>query len=283
MHFRTDDHLDYNADEVKRAADVLAKAVKMRPRVAVALGSGLSEYAEGVERGTAVPFGDVPGFPESTVPGHAGKLMFGERAGVPVIVQSGRFHVYEGIPASRVAFPVRVLHAMGVETLVVTNASGALGSHLRPGDLVIIEDHLHLQFRSPLRGRGPLVDSDRFVDLSHPYDPRLIDLALETSLRLGIPGVRTGVYASVLGPAYETAAEVAMLRRAGADAVGMSTVPEVLTARHLHMQVLGLSAITNLASGVGKEQLSHPDVLRVAARTAKRMSQLLDGLLPQLV
>ena len=282
MHFREGDRLDYDASEVRRAADFLTRAVEMRPRVAVALGSGLSQYGEQVEHRKAIPFVDVPGFPESTVPGHAGALVFGERAGVPVIVQSGRFHVYEGIPASRVAFPVRVLHALGVRILVVTNASGALSSHLRPGDLVIIEDHLHVQFRSPLRGRGPLVDADRFVDLSRPYDLGLIDLALETSLRLGIPRVQTGVYASVLGPAYETAAEVAMLRWAGADAVGMSTVPEVLTARHLDMRVLGLSAITNLGAGVGKERLSHEDVLRVAAQTAERMSQLLDGLLPHL-
>ncbi|HET9235004.1 MAG TPA: purine-nucleoside phosphorylase, partial [Candidatus Eisenbacteria bacterium] len=139
MRFREGDRLDYDASEVRRAADFLSQAVGMRPRVAVALGSGLSQYSEQVENRTTVPFGDVPGFPDSTVPGHPGKLVFGKRAGVPVVVQSGRFHVYEGIPASRVAFPVRVLHALGVETYLVTNASGALGSHLRPGDLVIIE------------------------------------------------------------------------------------------------------------------------------------------------
>jgi purine-nucleoside phosphorylase len=281
MSFRDGDCLDHGEDEVQAAADFLAPRFWARPQVALALGSGLGNYAEQIERPVSVPFGEVPGFPESTVPGHAGRLVFGERAGVPVVVQSGRFHVYEGIPAARVAFPVRVLHALGVRSLVVMNAAGALGSHLRPGDLLVLEDHLHLQFRSPLRGRGPLVDATRFVDLSRPYAPRLIDLALDTALRLGIPRVVPGVYTSVLGPAYETAAEVSMLRFLGGDAVGMSTVPEVLTARHLDMEVLGLSAITNLAAGVGKDRLTHQDVLRIAGQTVDRLTLLLDAVLPK--
>jgi purine-nucleoside phosphorylase len=280
--FRDADRLDYTEEDVARGADFLASSVDKEPRVALALGSGLGSYADGVDSPRSIPFEDIPGFPASTVPGHEGRLVFGLRAGVPVIVQSGRFHVYEGIPAAQVAFPVRVLHALGVRTYVVTNAAGGLGSHLRPGDLLIIEDHLHLQFRSPLRGRGLILEPTRFVDLAHPYAPRLIDLALGTAERLALPRVSTGVYASVLGPAYETAAEVSMLRRLGADAVGMSTVPEVLTARQLGMDVLGLSAITNLAAGVSRERLTHDDVLRIAGETSKRMALLLDALLPAL-
>jgi len=278
--FRDGDRLDYGEDDVRRGAEFLASRVDATPGVALALGSGLGSYAEGVDRARSVPFEEIPGFPRSTVPGHAGRLVFGERAGVPVVVQSGRFHVYEGIPAARVAFPVRVLHSLGVRTYVVTNAAGGLGSHLRPGDLLVIEDHMHVQFRSPLRGRGPMVDATRFVDLAHPYAPRLIDLVLGAAERLAVPRVFTGVYASVLGPAYETAAEVSMLRGLGADAVGMSTVPEVLTARQLGMDVLGLSAITNLAAGVSREPLTHEDVLRIAEETSKRMALLLDAVLP---
>ncbi len=280
--FREEDRLDYGEEEVRRAADFLSSRVDGKPRVAVAMGSGLGSYAEGLERARSVPFEEIPGFPESTVRGHAGRLVFGDRAGVPVIVQSGRFHVYEGIPAARVAFPVRVLHAMGVRIYVVTNAAGGLGSHLRPGDLLVIEDHMHLQFRSPLRGRGPLVDATRFVDLARPYAPRLIDLAAEVARRLALPRVFTGVYVSVIGPAYETAAEVSMLRKLGGDAVGMSTVPEVLTARQLGMEVLGLSAITNLAAGVSEGRLTHEDVLQTAEKTSKKMARLLDALLPAL-
>jgi purine-nucleoside phosphorylase len=242
----------------------------------------LGRFADTVMNARSIAFDVVPGFPTSTVSGHAGRLVFGERAGVPVVVQSGRFHAYEGIPAARVAFPVRVFHALGVKTFVVTNAAGGLGSHLRPGDLLVIEDHIHLQFRSPLRGRGPLLDATRFVDLSRPYAPRLIELAQDTARRRSLPGVTTGVYVSVLGPAYETAAEVAMLRQLGGDAVGMSTVPEVLTARQLEMDVLGLCAVTNLAAGVGRERQSHQEVLRIAEQTADRMGVLLDALLPAL-
>jgi len=278
--FREGDRLDYGEDDVRRAAEFLGKCVKVKPRGAIALGSGLGSYAEGLEQAQSVAFEAIPGFPTSTVPGHAGRFVFGERGGIPLIVQAGRFHVYEGIPAARVAFPVRVLHALGVTTYVVTNAAGGLGSHLRPGDLLLIEDHVHLQFRSPLRGRGPLVDATRFVDLAHPYAPRLIELALETARRLAIPRVVTGVYVSVLGPAYETKAEVKMLRGLGGDAVGMSTVPEVLTARQLGMEVMGLSAITNLAAGVSSAPQTHEDVLRIAQQTSARMAQLLDALLP---
>jgi purine-nucleoside phosphorylase len=280
--FRDGDRLDYDEDDVRRAADFLTSRVEVRPRVAVAMGSGLGSYAEGLDRARSVPFEDIPGFPSSTVRGHAGRLVFGERAGVPIVVQAGRFHVYEGISAARVAFPVRVLHAIGVRTYVVTNAAGGLGSHLRPGDVLVIEDHMHLQFRSPLRGRGPLLDATRFVDLARPYAPRLIDLAEDSARRLALPRVHTGVYVSVLGPSYETAAEVRMLRTLGGDAVGMSTVPEVLTARQLGMDVLGLSAITNLAAGVSTARQSHEEVLRVAEKTAETMATLLDALLPAL-
>ena len=280
--FRDGDRLDYDEADVRRAADFLTSRLDGRPRVAVTMGSGLGSYAEGLDRVRRVPFEDIPGFPSSTVRGHAGRLVFGERAGVPIAVQSGRFHAYEGIPAARVAFPVRVLHAIGVKTYVVTNAAGGLSSHLRPGDLLVIEDHIHLQFRSPLRGRGPLLDATRFVDLARPYAPRLIDLAEDAARRLALPRVLTGVYASVLGPAYETAAEVRMLRQLGGDAVGMSTVPEVLTARQLGMDVLGLSAITNLAPGVSTDRQSHENVLRIAEETSEKMALLLDALLPAL-
>jgi purine-nucleoside phosphorylase len=278
---RAEDRVDYGEEDVRRAAECLRQRLPVVPRVGLVLGSGLGAYANGLDH--AIPFSEVPGLAGASVSGHEGRFVFGVRAGVPVAVQSGRFHVYEGMSAARVALPVRVLKALGAGVLVVTNASGGVTSRLEAGDLLVLEDHVHLQFRSPLRGRGPLVDATRFVDLSHPYAPRWIDLALETARCLGIPRVFSGTYASVLGPSYETPAEIRMLRELGADAVGMSTVPEVLTARQLGMEVLGLSAIANLAAGVGAERLTHEDVLRAAALAAERMTLLLDALLPDLV
>jgi purine-nucleoside phosphorylase len=289
--FRDQDRILHTQEDVERAAEAIRGRIaaakgpvrpEASPRAALVLGSGLGDYVQGLDDPISIPFAEIPGFPSSSVTGHPGRLVFGRRAGIPVIVQAGRYHLYEGLGAAEVAFPVRVFHALGVRVLVVTNAAGGVAPHLRPGDLLLLEDHIHLQFRNPLRGRGPLVDRTRFVDLARPYAPRLVEAARSAALAARIPRVLTGTYWSTLGPSYETPAEVRMIRRLGGDAVGMSTVNEVLVARQLGLEVLGIACIANLAAGLGSSRLSHEDVLRTVADAAGRMGRLLDATLPVL-
>lgn len=247
-----------------------------RPRLAIILGSGLGQLAEGIERAINIPYADIPGFPRSTVVGHAGRLVAGTVDGCDVVALSGRFHLYEGHSAAVAGLPVRVAHALGARTLFVSNAAGGIRATLRPGDLMLIADHINLMWRNPLI--GPVVDGDqRFPDMSAPYDPELLSMLRETALASGIP-VQEGVYAAVLGPSYETPAEVRMLRWMGADAVGMSTIPEVLTARAMGMRVAGVSCITNHAAGMTNHPLSHEEVVEVAARVQDSFEQLVRGL-----
>jgi purine-nucleoside phosphorylase len=270
-------------EPVERAAAAIRSRSSVSPAVAVILGSGLGGYADGLEDAVAVPFEEVPGFPRSTVPGHAGRFVLGSRRGIPVIVQAGRLHLYEGYPARVVAFPVRVLRALGTRVLVATNAAGGVHPSLRPGDLMLVTDHLSLQWRSPLRGRGPSLDASRFVDLGEPYSRRLLEAAHDAARREGIPRVGSGVYCGVLGPCYETPAEVEMIRKLGGDAVGMSTVPEVIAAAHAGMEVLGIAAIANRAASRAGAALSHRDVLAAVAASAERVRGLIDAVLPDLV
>jgi purine-nucleoside phosphorylase len=266
----------------ERAAAAIRSRVGATPAVAVILGSGLGGYAEGLGDPVTVRFEEIPGFPRSSVPGHDGRFVLGTRGGVPLVAQAGRLHLYEGLPAPVVAFPVRVLAALGVRALVVTNAAGGLNPAFAPGDLMLIADHLSLQWESPLRGRGPALDATRFTDMAGPYSRRLLDAAAGAARREGIPGVRVGVYCGVRGPAYETPAEVAMIRKLGGDAVGMSTVPEVIAARHAGMEVLGVAAIANRAASAGGAPLSHADVLAAVTASAERAGRLLDAVLPEL-
>jgi purine-nucleoside phosphorylase len=246
-----------------------------RPRIAIILGSGLGQLADRIERATNIPYADIPGFPVSTVAGHAGRLVAGSIESCDVIALSGRFHLYEGHSAATAGLPVRVAHALGARVLFVSNAAGGVRATLRPGDLMIIEDHINLMWRNPLI--GPVVEGDeRFPDMSEPYDGDLRAILRDVALDTGIP-VTEGVYAGLLGPSYETPAEVRMLRWMGADAVGMSTVPEVLTARAIGMRVAGVSCITNHAAGMTNQPLSHDEVLEVGVRVQEAFERLVRG------
>lgn len=251
-----------------------------RPRLAIILGSGLGQLADRIERAINIPYADIPGFPRSTVVGHAGRLVAGTVDGCDVVALSGRFHLYEGHSAAVAGLPVRVAYALGARTLFVSNAAGGIRATLRPGDLMLIADHINLMWRNPLV--GPVVDGDeRFPDMSAPYDPELLSMLREVALESGI-SVQEGVYAAVLGPSYETPAEVRMLRWMGADAVGMSTIPEVLTARAMGMRVAGVSCITNHAAGMTNQPLSHEEVVEVAARVQDSFERLVRGLAARL-
>jgi purine-nucleoside phosphorylase len=266
----------FDADAAHRAADVVRRHLGAidEPALAIVLGSGLGGLAGRIENPAAIAFGDVPGFSAATVAGHAGRLIIGRLAGRSVIALAGRFHMYEGHPTEQAGFPVRVLHALGARTLFVSNAAGGINSEFAPGDLMIVTDHLNLMFRNPLV--GTLVAGDtRFPDMSEPYDRALCALLREQGASLGIT-LREGVYCGLLGPTYETPAEVRMLRVLGADAVGMSTVPEVVVARALGMRVAGVSCITNLASGVSPTPLSHAEVIETTARVATQFETLVE-------
>ncbi len=251
--------------------------------VGVVLGSGLGAVADGVlaQGGQVLDYGAIPHFPVSSVEGHKGRLVLGVVDGVSVLLMQGRVHRYEGYPASSVVFPVRVLHALGVQKLIVTNAAGGLGDGFSAGDLMLIEDHINLTGDNPLVGGNDSRFGPRFPDMSDAYTARLRDVALAVASAQGVR-LQRGVYAGLKGPSYETPAEIRMLRTLGAHAVGMSTVHEVIAASHLSMEVLGLSCITNLAAGLSAHKLSHDEVKETATRVEQAFSRLVLGLLPRL-
>jgi purine-nucleoside phosphorylase len=265
----------YGANAAATAADALRGRIGTTTPVAgIVLGSGLGGLAARIANPVAVPFAEVPGFPSATVVGHAGKLIGGTLAGRPVIALAGRFHMYEGHDAGLAGFPVRVLHALGARTLFVSNAAGGIRRNFRAGDLMLIRDHLNLMFRNPLIGALEMGD-ERFPDMSAPYDEALARQLREHAAALGIV-LQEGVYGGLLGPTYETPAEVRMLATLGADAVGMSTVPEVIVARAIGMRVAGISCITNLASGISPHPLSHAEVLETTTRVAEQFEGLVE-------
>jgi purine-nucleoside phosphorylase len=247
----------------------------------VILGSGLGSFADAVDDAVEVPYGEIPGWPSSTAVGHAGTLVLGAFGGVPVAVMKGRVHLYEGHPPATVVFGVRVLGRLGISSLVLTNACGALDAAVTPGSLVAISDHLNLQGSSPLVGPNDDTLGPRFPDMSDAYDPVYRSQAHEAAERLGLR-LGEGVYAAWLGPAFETPAEIRMLRTLGADLVGMSTVPEVLAARHMGIRCLALSCVTNAAAGVLPEPIDHERVLEVGARAAGDLVALLRDVIPAL-
>ena len=249
-------------DEAVRAVE---SRTALRPKIGLVLGSGLGAFAETLEHATAIPYGEIPHFPVSTAIGHTGALVIGLRAGVPVAVMAGRVHYYEGYSPAEVVFPVRVLGRYGVTTLVLTNAAGTVNPDFRPGELMVIEDHINYMGMNPLVGPNDDALGLRFFDLSEAYDPELRQIAAAAGAAAGVT-VRKGVYIAFTGPSYETPAEIRMARTLGADAVGMSTVPEVIAARHMGIRVLGLSCITNMAAGVIKQKLNHLEVLEVGER-----------------
>lgn len=258
------------------SAAIAARVVAARPRVALILGSGLGGLAAELESSTPIAFSAIPGFPAASVSGHAGVVASGELGGVPVLAFAGRFHMYEGHTAATAALPVRVAHALGARILFVSNAAGGIDRDFRAGDLMLIRDHINMMFRNPLIG-GARDGEMRFPDMSAPYDPALQQIARDAAREAGIP-LREGVYAGLLGPTYETPAEVRMLATLGAQAVGMSTVPEVIAARALGMKVVGISCITNAAAGLSAAPLDHAEVLDVTARAAERFKILVRGI-----
>jgi purine-nucleoside phosphorylase len=249
----------------------------LAPAVGVILGSGLSAFGDRLERAVSIPYPQIPGFPAVRVPGHPGRMLIGELATgdgpVAVVAMQGRVHAYEGWPAADVAFGARVLCGLGIRALLVTNAAGGVNPALGPGDLVRITDHLNLSGQNPLVGENDDRLGPRFPDLSDAYDARLGGLMEEAAQEVGVPLTR-GVYACVLGPSYETPAEVRMLRALGADLVGMSTVPEVIAARHMGVPVAGLSVVTNHAAGLSRMKLSHEEVAASADRVRDRLGAL---------
>ncbi len=246
----------------------------------VVLGSGQAALVEEIADAVVIRYTEIPGFPRSTVKGHGGALVAGTVEGVEVVVMQGRFHLYEGWSPAEVVLPIRVGAALGATKLILTNASGGLRPWLEPGRLMLISDQLNLMWRNPLRG-AVLAGEERFPDMSDPYAARLRRTAAAVAVELGIR-LEEGVYAAVLGPSYETPAEIRMLQRMGPDAVGMSTIPELLAARALGMEVLGISCITNLAAGLGGTVLSHDEVLAVGAGATTRLGAILRGLIPRI-
>ncbi|HUL59207.1 MAG TPA: purine-nucleoside phosphorylase [Anaeromyxobacteraceae bacterium] len=254
------------------------------PAAGVVLGSGLGGFADRLTDPVAIPYDEIPGFPLARVAGHAGRLVVGTLSGdagsVVVAAMQGRAHMYEGWSADDVAFGVRVLCGLGSRLLLVTNAAGAVNASLAPGDLVRIVDHLNLSGQNPLAGENDERIGPRFPDLTAAYDPGLGALLEERAAALGAPLSR-GVYACVLGPSYETPAEIRMLQTLGADLVGMSTVPEVIAARHMGVPVVGISVVTNLAAGLGRQPPSHAEVEATAARVRDRLGTLVAAFLPR--
>jgi purine-nucleoside phosphorylase len=255
------------------AADTVRARLGVRdPVAAIVLGSGLGELAARIENPTSVRYADIPGFHATNVAGHRGELIRGTLAGREVLALAGRFHMYEGHGARTAAYPVRVLHALGAKLLFVSNAAGGIRRSFAPGDLMIIEDHLNLMFRNPLAGAVEPGD-DRFPDMSAAWSPRLIALLRASAEAVGVP-VQSGVYAGLLGPNYETPAEVRMLATLGADAVGMSTVPEAIVAGAMGMEVAGISLITNAAAGISSAPLNHAEVVEAGAAAGDRFARV---------
>jgi purine-nucleoside phosphorylase len=266
---------------VNNAVTYLKGRVAVPPTVGMILGSGLGVTADRIPNATAIEYADIPDFPVSTVEGHAGRLVFGELKGKPVVAMQGRFHYYEGYSMDQVVFPVRVMRRLGVDTVLVTNAAGGVNTAFVPGDLMLITDHIKFFTDSPLRGANIQEFGPRFNDMSVAYTPELRALAKQVASRIGVD-VREGVYAHMPGPSYETPAEIRMLRVLGADAVGMSTVPEVITAAHAGMRVLGISAISNMAAGILDQPLHHQEVVETAALVRDRFVGLVEAIVESL-
>ena len=257
-----------------RAADVVRERLRATsaPTAAIVLGSGLGGLADKIEDVVAVDYADIPGFATPTVAGHSGRVLSGRLGGRQVLAFAGRFHMYEGHPPEAAGLIVRVARALGANVLLLSNAAGAIRRNLRPGDLMAISDHINLSWRNPLV--GPIVPGDeRFPDMSRPYDEGLLRLLHAAAARLGI-ALQEGVYGGLLGPTYETPAEVRMLERLGVDAVGMSTVPEVIVARAVGMRCCAISCITNQAAGISPQRIAHEDVLAVTAVAASAFQRL---------
>jgi len=269
---------DDHGDLLAAAAESVAARLDTRPRIGVVLGSGLGAVADSLEGRVTIPYAEIPGWPTSTVEGHAGQLVVGSSGGVSAAVMQGRAHLYEGYAPWQVAFPTRVLSLLGCNSLVLTNAAGAVNQDYRPADLMLIRDHINLLGSNPCAGPNLEKFGERFFDMTEPYDARYRELALGIASRRGLT-LHEGVYAGMLGPSFETPAEIRMLAGFGADAVGMSTVPEAIAASHAGMRVAGISCITNMAAGLSGAPLNHEEVMEVGAQVRDDMIGLLRDLL----
>ena len=267
-------------DVEKAAASIRERLGDRRPKIAVVLGSGLGFFTKRIQDEVTIRYRDIPGFPEPTVVGHGGELVAGRLGGKEVMAQSGRFHLYEGHDAAIAALPVRAFAALGVDTLLLTNAAGGIRRTFAQGTVMLIADHINLTFRSPLIG-PVLPGEERFPDMSAPYDPSLRALAREVARDRRV-GLNEGVYVQLLGPSYETPAEIRMLDRLGADAVGMSTVVEVIAARARGLRCLGFSVVTNLAAGISPGKLDHTEVMETANRVTGDLGALIEGVIERL-
>lgn len=266
---------------VREAAEYVAGRTSLRPEVGLILGSGLGGLADEMDDAVAIPYPSIPHFPPSTVPGHKGRLVVGLLAGRPVYAMQGRFHFYEGYPMEQVVRPVRVMARLGVRTLIVTNASGGVNESFAAGDLMLITDHINMFGTNPLIGPNEDEFGVRFPDMTDAYDKELRALALDVAKEQGLT-IRQGVYMGLSGPVFETPAEIRAFRVLGADAVGMSTVPEVIAARHMDLRVLGISCVSNMAAGILPEPLRHEDVIRVTARAGAAFGRLVRGIVAKL-
>jgi purine-nucleoside phosphorylase len=261
-------------ERAEHAARIIRARAKSEPRVGIVLGSGLGAFANDFEEAVTIPYQDIPGFGRSTAVGHAGQLVIGKIQEVPMLAMQGRLHHYEGYSLEEVTFPIRTFKLLGLKTIILTNASGGINVEFSPGTLMVITDHLNLMGDNPLIGPNDERFGPRFPDMSAVYSPELQQIVMEEAREIGLD-VRRGVYAALAGPSYETPAEIHLFRNFGADAVGMSTVPEAIVARHMNMEVLGISCITNLAAGVTDEPISHEDVIETGNRVAATFTQLL--------
>ena len=263
----------YSCEELKETAQYIKSKLGSVPKVAIILGSGLGPLVDDIKNSVEIDYKDIPGFPLSTVEGHAGKLVFGEIGNKSVIAMKGRFHYYEGYDVSQVVIAIRVFKLLGINDLLVTNAAGGINKSFSPGDLMIIRDHISLFAPSPLRGKNLEEFGVRFPDMSEAYSKRLRELLKKASEEVGVK-IQEGVYAFTHGPMYETPSEIKALGILGADAVGMSTVPEVITARHAGMNVMGISCITNMAAGILNQPLNHEEVMQTAKQAERNFTSV---------
>jgi purine-nucleoside phosphorylase len=286
-------------EKAQEAAQFIRKQYDKEIKTAIVLGSGLGAFADDLENAVKIPYGEIPHFQKSTVEGHAGRLVLGEIENIPVAVQQGRFHFYEGYEMSQVIFPVRTFGVMGVKNLILTNAAGSVDTDYRQGTLMLIRDHINLMGVNPLRGANDDRFGPRFPDMTEVYSLEYQNIALDAAREMETEKaaekqqktgkkheiekiLRRGVYCGLSGPTYETPAEIRMIRLLGADAVGMSTVPEAIAARHQEMNVLGISCITNLAAGITDERINHEEVMETGEKVAAIFKELLRRIIPKL-
>ena len=263
------------------AAQFILARTPLRPRIALVLGSGLGGFADALTDATRIPYAEIPSFPESTAIGHAGRMVIGNAGGVAVAAMQGRVHLYEGYSVQNVSFPIRVFGRMGVRAVILTNAAGGINLSYSQGALVLIRDHINLQGTNPLVGPNDDRFGVRFPDMTHAYARAYREIARAEAHKLGIT-LHEGVYAGLLGPSYETPAEIEYLRRIGADLVGMSTVAEVIAARHMGIDVLAISCVTNMAAGILDQPLSHAEVMETGERVKTTFESLLRAVLPRM-